>query len=40
MDLYPVGDQKEIDTLKAIRPKFEKTDWEPIIAARIEELKK
>lgn len=40
MDLYPVGDQKEIDTLKAIRPKFEKTEWEPIIAARIEELKK
>jgi hypothetical protein len=39
-DLYPVGDQKEIDTLKAIRPKFEKTNWEPIIAARIEELKK
>jgi hypothetical protein len=39
-DLYPVGDRQEIDILKTIQPKFNGTDWEPVIAARIEELKK
>ena len=39
-DLYPAGDVKEIDALKSFLPKFKGTDWEPIIAARIEELKK
>jgi hypothetical protein len=39
-DLYPAGEGKEIDALKAILPKFAGTDWEPLITARIEELKK
>jgi hypothetical protein len=40
MDLYPTGDGKEIDALKSLLPKFRGTDWEPVITARIEELKK
>jgi hypothetical protein len=40
LDLYPAGDGKEIDALKSLLPKFRGTDWEPVIAARIEELKK
>jgi hypothetical protein len=40
MDLYPVGDGQEIDALKALLPKFKGTAWEPLITARIEELKK
>jgi hypothetical protein len=39
-DLYPYGDEKEIDALKRLLPKFRGTGWEPIISARIEELKK
>lgn len=39
-DLYPYGDAKEIDALKRLLPKFRGTDWEPVISARIEELKK
>lgn len=39
-DFFPVGEDKEIAILKEMRPTFEGTEWEPLIAARIEELKK
>jgi hypothetical protein len=39
-DLYPAGEESETSALKALLPKFRGTDWEPLINARIEELKK
>jgi hypothetical protein len=39
-DFFPVGDVKEVDILKELSPAFRGTEWEPLIAARIEELKK
>lgn len=38
LNFYPVGDEKEIDVLKALLPFFKGTEWAPLIDARIKEL--
>jgi hypothetical protein len=39
MSLYPIGDDLEIDILSSMNKAFKDTEWEAVIAARIEELK-
>jgi hypothetical protein len=39
-DFFPIGDATELEALKAILPKYKKTEWEPLILDRIKELKK